>query len=81
MLTNYFTVPPMTVLCPVGFDTNGCFQIQMTNFDNTISYILQCSTDCVNWTSLSTNSSGQPLIDFPAVPAGSRFYRVKNLQQ
>lgn len=84
--TNAFTIPlvstpPAPVLCPIGFCTNGSFQINMSNCDSNTSYILQCSTNLVNWTSLSTNSGGPPLMDpAPALP-GPCYYRVQVLQQ
>jgi len=81
ILTNTFTVPANLVLCPVGFGTNGSFQIRMANSFTNMSYILQCSTNCVDWTTLSTNSSNQLLIDTSPVLPKSRFYRVQMLQQ
>jgi hypothetical protein len=83
--TNNFTIPlistpPTPVLCPVGFCANGGFQIQMSNCDSNTSYILQCSTNLVNWTSLSTNSGGPPLMDPAPVLPGPCYYRVQVLQ-
>jgi hypothetical protein len=87
--TNTFTIPstptPLTppgpVLCPAGFCTNGSFQIQMSNCDSNKSYVLQCSTNLMNWTSLSTNSGGPPLMDPSPVLPGPCYYRVQILQQ
>jgi hypothetical protein len=84
--TNTFTIPanstpPPPILCPVGFCTNGSFQIQMSNCASNTSYILQCSTNLVNWTSLSTNSGGPPLMDPSPVMPGPCYYRVQVLQQ
>ncbi len=72
-------VPPTTspVLQPIGFAADGSFQIQLLNGVTNVSYVLQCSTNYMDWTSLSTNSVGQPLKDpCPGFP-GSRFYRVQ----
>lgn len=83
--TNNFTIPlistpPQPVLCPVGFCTNGGFQIQMSNCDSNQSYVLLCSTNLVNWTALSTNSGGPPLLDPAPVLPGPCYYRVQVLQ-
>lgn len=77
--TNTFTVAP--VLQADGFDTNGDFQIQMSGAVTGVDYVLQCSSDLVNWTSLSTNTFptnavGVVLIDNSAASSGLRFYRT-----
>jgi len=76
--TTNFTVPTISepTLQPIGFSTNGSFQIQLNGVAY-VGYVLQRSTDLVNWTSLSTNSVGQPLTDSPPVLPGRRFYRVQ----
>jgi hypothetical protein len=80
---NTFTVPtnstPSTpILLPIGFGTNGSFNIQLTGVTN-VNYVLQCSTNFINWTSLSTNSVGPPLRDtYPVLP-GPCYYRVQIL--
>ena len=76
--TNTFTVPTNStpMLQPIGFDTNGSFNIQLTGVPN-VSYVLQCSTNLVDWTSLSTNSVGSPLRDTSTVVPGPRYYRVE----
>ena len=80
--TNTFTVPiPTPILHPIGFGTDGSFQIQLTNGVNNVSYVLQCSTNFVNWTSLSTNSGRPPLSDPSPVLPGPCYYRVQILQQ
>ena len=84
--TNTFTIPtnstPSTpILRPIGFASDGSFQIQLTNGVTNVSYVLQCSTNRVNWTSLSTNSAGPPLRDTCPVLPGPRYYRVQILQQ
>ncbi len=79
VMTNTFTSAP--VLHPNGFDTNGYFQIQMSSGVTNVNYVLQCSTDFVNWTSLSTytvstNTVGVALTDYYPVLPGVCFYRV-----
>ena len=59
---------------------DGSFHIQLTGVTN-VSYVLQCWTNFVNWTSLSTNSVGSPLRDPSPVLPGACFYRVQILQQ
>jgi hypothetical protein len=82
MSTNIFTISNITpVLQPIGFDTNGFFQIQMSSGVTNVSYVLQCSTNLVDWTSLSTNSVstnsvGVALTDNAPVLPGVRYYRV-----
>ena len=79
--TNTFTIPTncTPTLQPIGVAADGSFQMQLNGVSN-VSYVLQCSTNLVNWTSLSTNSIGPPLTDTsPALPGG-RFYRVQILQ-
>ena len=78
--TNTFLMAP--VLQSHGFDTNGCFRVQMSSGVTNVNYVLQRSTDLLNWTSLSTNTVstnavGVVLTDScPALP-GNRFYRVR----
>ncbi len=80
--TNTFTIPiPAPILQPIGFAANGSFLIQLNGGATNVSYVLQCSTNCVNWTSLSTNSVGPPLRDTCPVLPGPRYYRVQILQQ
>ena len=78
--TNTFTVLTncTPTLQPVGFGTNGSFNMQLAG-DTNVSYVLQCSTNLVNWTSLSTNSVGPPLRDPSPVLPGSCYYRVQIL--
>ena len=84
--TNAFTIPiisappPTPVLCPIGFRPNGGFEIRMSNCDSNKSYVLQCSTNLVDWTLISTNSGGPPLVDPSPVSPGPHFYRVQILQ-
>jgi hypothetical protein len=83
VMTNTFTIPTSStpILYPVGFCTNGSFEIQMSNCDSNMSYVLECSTNLVNWTSLSTNSGGPPLMDPSPVLPGPCYYRVQILQR
>lgn len=76
-ITN-FIVPPMSTptLQPGGFSTNGSFEIKLNGVAN-VAYVLQSSTDLVNWTSLSTNSIGPPLTDPAPALTGWRYYRVQ----
>ena len=77
---NTFTVPTNSTptLQPIGFGTDGSFNIQLTGVTN-VNYVLQYSTNFVNWISLSTNSVGPPLRDpFPVLP-GPCYYRVQIL--
>jgi hypothetical protein len=79
--TNTFTVPmPTPILRPIGFGGDGSFQIQLSNGVNNVSYVLQCTTNYMNWTSISTNSVEQQLRDPSPVVPGSRYYRVQILQ-
>jgi hypothetical protein len=80
--TNTFTVPiPTPILRPISFAGDGSFQMQLLNGVTNVSYVLQCSTNFVNWTSLSTNSVGPPLRDPSPVLPGPCYYRVQILQQ
>jgi hypothetical protein len=76
--TNTFTVPTNSgpMLQPIGFAGNGTFQMQLNGVPY-VSYVLQSSTDLMNWNSLSTNFVGQPLTDPSAVLSGWRFYRIQ----
>jgi len=77
--TNFTSAKP--ILCPIGFCTNGFFEVQMLNCASNTSYVLQCSTNLVNWTPLSTNSGGPTLMDPSPVLPGPCYYRVQILQQ
>ncbi len=78
--TNIFTVPTASTptLQPAGFSADGSFNIQLAGVTN-VCYVLQCSTDLVNWTSLSTNLVGPPLSDPSPVWPGPCYYRVQIL--
>jgi hypothetical protein len=60
--------------------SNGQFTFSYTT-DVGISYVVQSSTNLVNWVSLATNAaSGSPVLFTSAVnPAGIQFYRVGRL--
>lgn len=78
---NNFTVPTNSTptLQPIGFGKDGSFNIQLNGVNN-VDYILQRSTDFVNWTSLSTFLNGQTLTDpYPVLP-GPCYYRVQILE-
>lgn len=78
--TNIFAVPTL-ILCPTGFAGDGSFQIQLLNGVTNANYVLQCSTNLVDWTSLSTNSLSPMLKDTCPVLPGPCYYRVQVLGQ
>jgi len=80
--TNAFVILPISPqLQPVGFDANGFFEIQIFGVATNVNYVLQCSTNLMDWTSVSTNLVLNNAISIvladnsPASPC-SRFYRV-----
>ena len=79
--TNLFTVPTNStpMLQPIGFASDGSFQIQLNGLPD-VRYVLQSSTNFVDWTSLSTNLVGQALTDTSSGPHDRRFYRVQIFQ-
>jgi hypothetical protein len=80
--TNAFTILPIAPqLLPIGFDSNGFFEIQMLGVATNINYVLQYSTNLTDWTSVSTNLISNNAIsivltDNSPAAACSRFYRV-----
>ncbi|HLX72609.1 MAG TPA: hypothetical protein VKV04_23555, partial [Verrucomicrobiae bacterium] len=76
--TNAFIVSTNTtpMIQPIGFTADGTFQMQLNGVAN-VSYVLQSSSDLMNWTSLSTNSIGLPLTNKPPASPGWHFYRVQ----
>ena len=79
VMTNTFTTA--LVLQSNGFDTNGCFKILLSSGVTNVNYVLQCSTDLVNWVSLSTNTFptnavAVALTNNNSLPPGNCFYRV-----
>ena len=73
------SIPPTPIILPIGFGTNGLFNIQLNGVTN-VNYVLQCSTNLVNWTSLSTNLSPPLLSDPSPVLPGPCYYRVQILE-
>ena len=76
-----FLVNPGFYLTPSGFSTNSRFQISVAATTGS-NYVLQASTNLVNWTSISTNLAATNvfnLLDPNAPNFPYRFYRV--LQQ
>jgi len=78
VMTNAFSVPTLT-LHAIGFADDGSFQMQLLNGITNASYVLQCSTNLVDWTLLSTNSLMPVLTDISPVLPGPCFYRVQIL--
>lgn len=79
VMTNTFSTAPE--LQSSGFDTNGCFKILLSSGVTNVNYVVQCSTDLVNWVSLSTNTFptnavAVALTNDNSLPPGSCFYRV-----
>jgi hypothetical protein len=76
-----FTICPM--LQPIGCDTNGFFQTQISSGITNVNYILECSSNLLDWIDLATNSvltncTGMPLTDPSTnLPPDCRYYRVK----
>ena len=76
IMTNTFTVPTL-VLQSAGFAGDGSFQLQLQNGITNANYVLQSSTNLLDWTSLSTNSLVPVLTDTNPVLSGPRYYRVQ----
>jgi hypothetical protein len=71
-------VPPLNNFFAPGFLPNGSFQMQYWAAAGQ-SYVLQTSSDLINWTPLSTNMPASvpfTLVDPGAAGASSRFYRI-----
>jgi hypothetical protein len=73
-----FQVPTNTgpTIQALGFGADGSFRMQLNGITN-VSYILQASTNLVDWTSISTNVFGSTLTDMGTATLGRRFYRVR----
>ena len=77
----FTSVPPVFTI-PSNPFSNGTFQLQISSVAGQ-SYVLEASTDLVNWTPLSTNvapSNITILIDPNATNFPARFYRAVELQ-
>jgi hypothetical protein len=73
-----FTVLPGISFTSAGFSANGAFQLGVSGLPGD-SYVLQASTNLIDWTSISTNqifSNPFNLSDSNASNFPQRFYRV-----
>jgi hypothetical protein len=79
--TNNFvaTTNAVPMVQAIGFSSKGAFQVSLCGVSQ-VAYVLQCSTNFVDWTSLSTNYIGQAMLDTSTPAANFRFYRVEILQ-
>jgi hypothetical protein len=71
-------VERMTLLAPRWLPT-GQFQCLVSNLVAGANYVIQISTNLVDWSSLSTNSASgsvQPFTDNPPPGTKVRFYRA-----
>jgi len=64
-------------LAPVAF-TNGQFSLDVYS-DSSDSFIVQVSTNLVNWTSVATNTAPFTFVDVSAGQYSDRFYRAELL--
>jgi len=73
-----FTVLPGISFISAGFNANGSFQLGFSGVSGS-DYVLQATTDLVNWASLVTNQASNntfDLFDANATNYPYRFYRV-----
>jgi mono/diheme cytochrome c family protein len=73
-----FTVLPGISFTSAGFNANGAFQLGFSGVAGS-NYVLQATTDFVNWASLVTNQASNnafDLLDANATNYPYRFYRV-----
>jgi hypothetical protein len=73
-----FTVQPGITFTSAGFSANGAFQLGISGLAGG-SYILQGTTNLINWTSLTTNQPSNNVFNLSDTNAGNfpyRFYRV-----
>jgi hypothetical protein len=75
----YTILPGLFFPSPGGF-TNGIFQMSFVGPVGS-SYVLQVSTNLVQWTSISTNApvTSPFVLSDPGAPGAARFYRVIQL--
>jgi len=68
---------PRPALAPLGYDSFGVFKLRVDAVTSA-PYILQASTDLLQWTSLTTNLAGGDLdfLDTTASAFDCRFYRA-----
>jgi hypothetical protein len=72
------TVAEPAVLSPAGF-TTGQFALEVSGTTNA-QYIVQASTDLVNWISVRTNTAPFTFVDTNAGQFNHRFYRTVSAQ-
>jgi hypothetical protein len=72
----YTILPGIFFLSPGGF-TDGLFQMSFAGPVGS-NYVLQASTDLLQWTSISTNTPATSpfVLSDPSAPGPARFYRV-----
>lgn len=75
---NYFpdSFPPQ--MTPSGLDKNGAFTMAL-EIPSTLSYVIQASTNLMNWQPIFTNSAPPGLVDFTddgSINYPVRFYRM-----
>ncbi len=79
-VVNVSVVTPVSVNLSGAIEANGQFSFNYTA-DAGLPYILQSSTNLMNWVSLVTNVASGSLVQFtnPVNPTGVDFYRVGRL--
>ena len=73
-----FIVQPGIIFTSAGFSTNGAFQLGFSGVHGS-DYVLQATTNFIDWTSLATNQAANnlfELFDPNATNFPYRFYRV-----
>jgi hypothetical protein len=70
--------PTAPTLAPAGF-ANGQFAFKVAGLTN-YQYIVQASTDLVNWVSIRTNTAPFTFVDTNAAKFKQRYYRTVNAQ-
>jgi hypothetical protein len=72
------TVLPAMSITSASFSTNGAFQVGLAGAPGS-NYVLQATTNFINWTSLTTNQPSNSILDLfdsNAIDFSRRFYRV-----